>query len=344
MNNNSNRSDSRKKKSKSRRKARPNVPRSSNRATPLLSRCARDYALVMTNPFTNVNPPCVPDLHAVPSFKCKMWARGTFRSSTVPLHEVSNRGVILFQPGNIDSQNLDFPIKKTIATSTGAVLNQSLNQADVGTWEFADLMGATYSGFGQAPSQKRYRTVAAGIRVRNVTPSLYRGGSLYAVPNGTYSSFVGTTFEDVLSNPSTRRLDALSDKWQYCIWKPALDVDYQYGNNVAYTRADLAVVCEAPLLGETAYTQIYEYEVCSYYEMVGADMNMVTRSESDVAGMSAIRNVIGDWSFTSSGLPDFQGLMKNIQSALITASGAYSIYTGGGGARIASAASQYLTN
>lgn len=133
------------------------------------------------------------------------------------------------------------------------------------------------------------------LRVRNITPMLNRGGTLYAMrspddeplPTGFFDVQIGEL--DVTGN--SWRCDTSGGKWSYLPWAPRERDQMEFSitsgsvtanNNGAQMQRTLAFVFQAPSL---SFPQTYEYEYVMYVEILGGGLvneqiHGATRGES----------------------------------------------------------------
>jgi len=121
------------------------------------------------------------------------------------------------------------------------------------------------------------RVNVCGIRVRNITTMLNRGGSLYALKSPADVPFTSAngTFNQILSNLEvsghSRRCDTSGSKWSYLYWSTRDSDQNEYrsdsrpiGPNGGTVSLNLAFIAEAP----PGAPQTYEIEYLCWGEVI----------------------------------------------------------------------------
>jgi len=209
----------------------------------------------------------------LPSRKFKTYARGTFSTAANPA-AVNNWGFVYITP--IFCNN---PIVNECAFSTGtAVGHDGFTNATV-----LPATNSPYTRTDFAISFGQARPLSCALRVRNITPMLNRGGTLYAMKSPNDAELTTQPFDvqipelDVIGH--VHRCDTSGDGWQTISWCPR-DIDQmEYtpnpscqnfsGNQMIRT---LAFVAQAPGPGTNlALQQTYEFEACWHWDMITVD-------------------------------------------------------------------------
>jgi len=123
------------------------------------------------------------------------------------------------------------------------------------------------------------RIISCGLRVRNITTLLNRGGTLFALRSandqglGTAVSF-NTLISDLDASGNSWRASTSGDKWEYLSWAPRTDDQYSSFSTsftgytvqgTTMTAPPIAFVASAPGF---AIQQTYEWEYVVHYEIL----------------------------------------------------------------------------
>ncbi len=149
------------------------------------------------------------------------------------------------------------------------------------------------------PANLKMRLVASGLRIRNVTPYMYRGGVVRGLETPQHNDAIGYTYSSMSLYDQSGAGD-IEGKWSSLVWHPVDEDEFDYVNgrncpiytdivngntdNILWNNS-LAFCVQSPAL----QTQQYEFEVVGAYEFVGAMVHGTTPNRSDPLGMSAIQ-------------------------------------------------------
>jgi len=244
---------------------------------------------VLQNPFSG-DTACVPTISAVPSMKNT--ARAFFNMVT----GTTGTGAVVIAPfsccfNDTISATPTSPTVAAIATTAAYSGSTIPNYTSSGV-----AIGSTNSMFAttQSESAVEVRLVACGLRVRNVTPLLNRGGSIIGVETPAHDDITNQTFGQVNAYDQSGLGDA-SGNWNAVTWHPIRQSEYDFFNGafigsnnteVATNRHCLAFVATAP----PSTPQTYEVEIYVVFETVGDACHGLTPSESDPVGMASVQN------------------------------------------------------
>jgi len=146
----------------------------------------------------------------------------------------------------------------------------------------------SYASF--TPSNLNPRIVSAGLRIRNITSMLNRGGTCYALKEPNDTALPSSPFNDLIAQLDVTgdswRCSTNGDKWSYLAWCPrdrdqmefatsGLGTNYQ---GTAIGNANLAFVVEAPAI---ATIQKYEWEFVVHYQVIST-----SNSNALISGVS----------------------------------------------------------
>lgn len=294
----------------------------------VLSDCSKLYLKALTDPFGMFpTAPCVPDLYDSPSKKFSVLLRGTF---VVP---AATPGVITFRARDamFNGTAIGYASSASYAGAGIPVL-----ASDPGVIAITSSQGpysAAQNGPGAANIQNR--CVGAGLRIRYIGTELNRGGLIIPFRHPQNQSVGGYTLAQC-SNFRTTRLEPASRGWHGITWRPVDAPDYEYYDGPVAANPPGTAGSIVVLIAPCGAANTYEYELVSHHEVTGATDN-TTRSESDVAGLSAIRSILdsgfdGDPSTTLfQEAQKLVGMMSTKQLsgyAAGAAKGAYDLYMG----------------
>lgn len=238
------------------------------------------------------------------------WATGT-----------SNIGFVMVNPfafafnGTSDYFN---PGGSTHFVSAGLQYS-SLSGAFGGTTFSTQQYGGTIAGIATVGSNSQYslatvggncqvRIVGCGIRVRNVTPFMFRGGNLYGLESLNHEDIAGAgnsglgaySVAGVNTFDTTGVCSASSEQWHSVVWHPQDEDEFDFvsvhapGYVLSFNQDDaiaynstLGFIAVAP----PGQPQTYEYEVWGIYEAKGSITRGLTPSMSDPLGMAVVQNL-----------------------------------------------------
>lgn len=270
-----------------------------------LSPCSKEYLAVMADPFNpRIVSPCVPDLFDFPSKKVRTLVRGTFFVGTSvgyiavsPLGSFTN-DVVLATATSVGYAAPDIDVgygnlvNNTTPANTFLVFN-SQNPIN-SNMMIGDNLG--------------YRLVGMGVRARYTGTELNRGGTMILSrvtrePPVAYNT-AGYQFQTLLNNQTTSQYP-VNRTWRTISWTPKESVEYDFsrGNSTWFSPAspaasygstslfgpDMIIAVSGGVSGNS-----FDYEIIGYYEYTGQSLDNVSKSESDIVGLSAVRNVVED--------------------------------------------------
>jgi len=152
-------------------------------------------------------------------------------------------------------------------------------------------------------AQLEYKIVGCGLRVRNITSVLNRGGSLIGLETGTHAGLGGFTPGAALYTPSValledtcERMSSTSNEWQSVVWHPRSPADvFTYNGNYIVTLAPAGPYSAtgSPLgfIMPNSPSQTYEWEAYVVFEAYGQVAHGLTPSLSDPNGMAVVQNI-----------------------------------------------------
>lgn len=246
-----------------------------------LSGCARDYLMVLENPFSG-NTACIPSLYNFPTLKQSLRSQGTFQTGT------AGAGFVYFNPWYFyNNQNA---VNWTDPTYAGLVF------ANTGTGVNNSFLPSPYA-FPTTDTSIEGRLVAAGLRIRNVTPLLARGGTCAAGESQNHADLSGLNITNFMMMDTTERIQTSGEAWQSVVYHPNDPSELEYyglETNTApqFMNFILGFLAIAPSV--TNATQLYEWEAYSVVEYKGQLAHGLTPSLSDPQGYAKVQNSVAD--------------------------------------------------
>lgn len=247
------------------------------------SPCAVNYLKVLENPFTG-QVSCVPTLVNFPTMKHSVRAQGTFVTSSdtgfgfcsfAPWSMIFNNGA-----GGLNSiyTSESTYLGIVFATSGTGVLQYGSNSPYINTMTRQQISG---------------RLVAAGLRVRNITPRLYAGGQLIGLESLAHSNLTGLNISDALLQDTCSRLPAGDTAWKSVVWHPQDDDEFDFLGADEFGALQTVILgfgAQAPPVPDGTQAQIYEFEAVACFEALGSLVHGLSPSPADPLGLAAVRN------------------------------------------------------
>jgi len=243
-----------------------------------LSPCARDYLSVLENPFSGKTS-CIPVDTNFPTRKFSVFSRGVFNTGS------SAFGFVMFSPQS-SFMNDSVAVYFSGTTYGGTTFTAS------GTGVYSAYTNSDYTGASLGGDELSARLVGAGLRVRNVTPMLSRGGSCVGVESPNHINLTNYTFANVMAFDEAARITTTRDIWSSVVHHPQDDDDFDFlastGSPGSIQFYYLGFCADAP----ASSPQTYEYECYAAYEAKGSFVRGLTPSFTDPMGMAAIQNTV----------------------------------------------------
>jgi len=245
-----------------------------------LSDCAAAYLRVLEDPFSG-QVACLPGTPNFPTMKHSVRASGTFSTGTVGFGYVClvpYKGMF-HDTACVNGSQPSYNGESIAAPNTQGQFSVPTNS----------LYDDTLS-----PAELKCRLVAAGLRVRNVTAQLNRGGSVVGAESLNHSPVNGMDIPALMLMDTTERLSAMSNDWLSVVWHPQDEdeTDYitgdQANNSDLYNVATLAFAAQNGT--DAASQQTYEWEAYVVFEAKGQSVHGLTPSMSDPVGLAAAQN------------------------------------------------------
>lgn len=249
-----------------------------------LSMCAADYAASLGDPFGGPENACIPDFPALMTGKNRVWARGTFSTSTAGA--AGGFGYIDMTP-EFGAANDNFNFVNTngltdVSTSIYGTPGSALNYASNSPYVAA--------AYGVAGLQ--YRVVSAGLRIKYVGAEFYRGGTIYGLMSPSHGSLAGSTGANLLLYKEGKQMSVPDGKWTTLLYRPVEKADYDF--KTALSPIGVGTQTQYMAFAIQAYDTsganpaTFEWEAYVNHEIQGAIVVNKTPSHVDVVGMGAV--------------------------------------------------------
>lgn len=252
-----------------------------------LSMCAKLYAIAAVDPWGCPEPPCVPDNVNLPSYKFAARSRGTMATGgTCAFIQYSPYNMIQSTNAAVWYTNSTF--NTTVTANSGTTITTAISDS---------TFGAAF--FNKSNANNTWRLVGAGVRVRYIGPEQYRSGQMimYSSP-GNAGIGNGIGGPELLNNRNTTT--AVCDReWHSVVWKPSDPTDLDYFDIHGVTSGQpIGRVNDASGTAMVFLTGLntncsFEYEVVSWFEVVGPLISGLTPSHSDATGLAAVSSARG---------------------------------------------------
>lgn len=276
-----------------------------------LSPCALAYARVQLDPFDaslKNNMPCIPDLLSVPSQKVSTLVRGGITVGT------GGVGVLSVSPLNNTVEGI-LAASTTPAFSGGTVV-PAFNSAGMQTHNDIRLP------WPDTATKPKTRLVGCGVRIRYTGTELNRGGQIFGAVDPGFGTFTGNPVSEILTRPETV-LHVVDRRWKTIAFR-ATDPEYtqyteaSYGLNKVGNNKIIFIIYGTP--GNT-----FEFEIIRFFEAISSavtgalSVTNVTKSDSDITGMSIIRDYASSILTSDAGQNALSGLQSYLKTAAISA-------------------------
>lgn len=232
--------------------------------------CVREWVDLVVNPFRHADKICMPLPPATPAAPLTTWVKGVFVTGTTP-----EKGFVSMAPRQMCVNDA-----AAVAYTTSAFVGTTIVTSGTGVFIAQPNSPYVTADFGVDPAiaDMQYRVVAAGLRVRNITPIVDRGGRLQLTAEPDHNSLVGSDYTDLTAYDSTYS-GKIDGDWSTVVYVPARtsNSDYLDGINGNHT---LGVICAAP----AGKPQTYEYEGWAHFQLIGAKARGKQKVAIDVVG------------------------------------------------------------
>lgn len=306
-------------KAKRTRKNRVRNDRTLMRSNVAMKPCSLHYMQAVLDPFNyrlSGKEVCIPDLWDLPSFKFSTRVRGTFITG-------ATAGGVVISPFTFSNDEVFGFV--SLSPYGGNVMPGT---ADVGVSSFEDSQFPWGVDF-----PRQVRLVACGLRARYIGTQLNLGGQILPVAICTAEGNVVHLDSNQISNMNNTEQYPSSRAWHGCCWRPTTQdqMSYIFGSFPASSNSNckMGILC----IPATA-NQPFEYEVVRFFEAVsqsatsgsGSSSNSVpstTASDSDIVGLSTVRQFLGSVSNSEVGQTLWSKGAKYLTAAASQAAASY---------------------
>lgn len=249
-----------------------------------MSKYSRAYLHALADPFEA--PPCIlPSFPALLVRPVKVWAKGTF--STVSAGPAQDYGFIVLSP-YLSIAN-DFSM---VVTNSNALATQTIDLVTGGA-STGYTSNSEYSSPNFGAQLAQYRVVAGGLRIRNITPNLTKGGQTVGLAEPSHASVNGmnvAAFDLYLESARHSAKDL--GNWIQLVWRPVdtddADFNFTFPTATSVNGYNMGFQIVAP----SGNPQTYEFEGYAIIELQGKNVVGKIPSVADTKGFEAINNTI----------------------------------------------------
>jgi hypothetical protein len=241
-----------------------------------LSKCTRDYALAVKNPFSSYNTgnhPCVPDNIVIPTVKRAFRLKGTFYTDGTTEY------------GGIHA---NCPVAPKDINQAVRYTNAVTNYGDgvtlaAATGTTAVNMPVPYSGW--ATGDMSWRAVACGLKIQYIGTKLNEGGMYHALFEPAEDIDVMTGGEIKAAHNAVR--GRITSKPITVVWRPVNPEDVAFSQATNTVEQSLGIVVEGK--GPFSFEVVWFYELSGKLIQEGA-----TPSHADPEGLAAVQTTMSN--------------------------------------------------
>jgi hypothetical protein len=275
--------------------------------------CAINYLQALEDPFT-AKAVCVPTSFTAPSQKVFWRSNGIVNTGTAgsgwviasPFNGQITADSVYFTTSNYPGNSTYVPYSGD--TGVDGVPNNSTNSNTL------------------ADDDLTVRLVAAGLRIRNVTPLMNRGclvtgreQSQHATLMSNVSNSVSTVNElgQWMQFEDAERINTDSGDWASVVYHPIKEYEMDYFPCGSFSPSDTTITPGNFTLGfslqaSTSTAQVFEWEFVCVSEQIGRLAIGLTPSESDPQGLSQIVNIVSSVESRKPRIGDRLPILKRI--------------------------------
>lgn len=258
------------------------------RALRLISGCAADYANSLGNPFSGPDKACIPDFPPLDTNKSRIWIKGT--TSTSSNATAAGFGWLVMYPELFAvSDAMGVIANQPTSVATTIRIPGDANALQIGAPNAPYLTALVGSG----KTQVQYRVVSAGLRMRNISAVLQRGGYVTGMMHPAHATLSVLGSADINSWKESSFFPGDTTEWLTCLYRPVADADTDFkitvpvntnANPNAYYMG--FAIQAADTSGNNPQT--YEFEAFVNIEYMGAIVVSKTPSHVDEVGFGAV--------------------------------------------------------
>lgn len=252
-----------------------------------MSQCAEDYAQSLANPFEGPDDPCIPDYPALMTGRFKVWAKGTFATSTNPA--ANGFGFIAVDPLNGMANDAGSVVTNAPASTDVVIAAQPFGAQEVVSNTNSPYATANY--IPATPNSLQTRVVSSGLRIRYIGTELNRGGQIVGLHHPAHQTLSGFNIATMDTFKESGRLPVIRD-WTTLLYRPVdtNDLNFVSTFNPAVGQYFMGFCIQAAD-PSGANPQSFEYEFFSNYETQGAIVQNKKPSHVDPTGHGAVNAI-----------------------------------------------------
>ncbi len=259
-----------------------------------LSGATRDYVHAVNNPY-EAKLCGIPTFPALPTYKARVFARGTAQTGTTGV------GFVAASPGQCFANDTTsvYYTDSTFAGTAFAFTGTGINNAAV---------NSPYPASEIVTTAVTARVVGAGLRVRYGGTELNRGGFKICLVDPQHTTLGGRDAASLGAEPQTRRYP-VNRTWTNLMYRPVNTAEISFQAGGALTSAYMGALLVAPAGVEL----LYEWEFFAIVEFQGATAVGQSHTNVDPTGYAAASSVINQTNSIST-LPAHQSANQMLQA------------------------------
>lgn len=242
--------------------------------------CVREWVDLVSNPYRTPDRVCMPLPPAMPAASVTVWVKGVFVTGTTP-----EKGYVAVNTRQMTTSDLS-GVVYTSSAYAGTTIAAS------GTGIASGYSNSPYpeADYGDDPAvaDMQSRIVAAGLRVRNITAVVDRGGRLQLLAEPDHKTLLGSDYTDLTAYDCSESGNT-DGNWSSVEWVPARSSDSSY-SSVPTGNYTMAAMAAAP----AGKPQSYEYEAWTHFQVIGAKARGKQRVKVDVVGGNTAWEALAD--------------------------------------------------
>jgi len=247
-----------------------------------LSDCSRNYLTALVDPWSVAELPCIPDNLTIQSFKFGARARGVFACG------VEGVGWIAMAPAT-PAKDWAFG-KATNQDYTATTYDSTLETGVFNIFNDSPMVTNEYRS--TTAQHKTFRLVGGGLAIRYVGNEMNRGGQVTIYRSQDNSPTEGPlTMPDLLAvkESVTTPVDR---KWHHAIWKPSNEEEFGYHASDDNEDDQFGGLSLIIMISGAEPKASFEFDMLSWFEVVGPNLPTYTHSFSDPLGVAAVSNIL----------------------------------------------------
>lgn len=242
----------------------------------------------LANPFADgPDGACIPDAPALMTRRVKVWTKGTFTTSTAG--GGLGVGFIVLDPLSAFASD-----RSSVYANAPAATTPTIDMSTIGQYG-ASPSNSDYVTSDLSPTGMQCRVVSAGLKIRNVSSTLNKGGFIVGLHEPAHVCLDGFTIPIMdLYLEASDHLPATSESWSVLTYRPVDTDDLDWiaafpGNPApgASNRAYMGFIVQSPD-SSGANPQLYEFEAYTNFEVQGQKAIGKTPSHADPQGYAAV--------------------------------------------------------